>query len=915
MKLLRGLRAADTWAVSLLALWPVVFFWQIILGQKVFLGDDITSLFFPLRVELARALQEGHLPLWTTYLESGFPIFAEGHIAALDPFNLILHLFLPVYLAFSYSILLRLALTSAGMYLFCQSAGLRVSSALIAGFVFGFAGFTIAHIQHLTLQAVAAWLPWLLFFQNQMQRARREGDHRWTLWLFLATITIALQFVGGFPQIALINLIAYGLISIVGVGFWNRPEDAGMRTTLGAIAESLGITALSVGLGMSIAAMQLIPTDELLNLSVRAQDMGMDFFTSYSMRPEVLTQFITPFWQLGKPDVFDMEYWAYLGVMPIFLAAFALLRRDARTWFFLILAAGALILTLGKFLAVYDLLYYVPVFNRLRVPARFLLLFTFAVSFLAAIGFDELQNRFCTSSKANRWFVWISSVFAILLIGIVFGQDQLPVEFWLGVWSWLPGVLVLFAAGTILIVLRRVNRALFVTMVFGLTIADLVIFAQPFASTLNPMGAPSELYQAPRPITAMDSNNALYRMFTTIYNESLRPNRPLVNGKQSAQIYSPLGLQKNEDYLFIMSPAMLNLLNVRYYTKISYPTLQDDALWGYSFALNLFHEAAEIPPTRAAQIEWVSYADKIANVPNGFVAGEITLTASDGTSKVVPIRVGIDTADWAYEGLASTTGVAQSKPADTISFPAYLPSVGHSFDGLKFVSRQTLTIPLDVTSVSARSNLPDSQLTIERLSLIDETGRAVSLSELTNKDELDLEFKSHAVALFENRDVMPRAIIVHQAEVTDDYATLAQMRQWDFRPDQVVFLNAGQSLSQASDAIGATDKVTITEYQSERVAIKASTSKLGYLVLADSFYPGWEAFVDGQRTPIYRADYAFRAVMLKPGEHTIIFEFHPFSVTLGAIVSGLSLVLCFGLTIFAYRRLGGRAGADWQNLN
>jgi Bacterial membrane protein YfhO len=915
VKLLRWCRTADTWAIFLLALWPAVFFWQITLGQQVFLGDDITSLFFPLRVELARALQAGHLPLWTTYLESGFPIFAEGHIAALDPFNVILHLFLPVYLAFSYSILLRLALTSIGMYLFCRSAGLRVSSALLAGFVFGFDGFVLAHIQHLTLQAVAAWLPWLLFFQNQMQCTRRNGSPRWVLWFCAATVTVALQFVGGFPQVALINLILYGLISIAGVSFWNRPENATRRATIETIAQSLGITALSVGLGMGIAAMQLIPADELLNLSVRAQDMGMDFFTSYSMKPEALTQFIAPFWQLGKPDVVNMEYWGYLGVMPAFLALFALLQRNARTWFFLLLALGALVLTLGKYLVVYDLLFYVPVFNRLRVPARFLLLFTFAVLFLAAIGFEELQNRSANSGNVNRWTILIGGVFAIPLIAIVFGPDRLPVDFWLGVWRWLPGVWVLLAAGTILFALRRVNRTMFVTIAFGLTIADLVIFAQPFASALNPTGSPAELYQAPRPIMAMDSNDALYRMFTTIYNESLRPNRPIVYGKQSAQVYSPLGLEKNENYLFIMSPAMLNLLNVRYYTQISYPTPQDNAFWGYSFGLDLFHETAKIPPTHAAQVEWVSYADKIANVSDGFVAGKITLTASDGTSEMIPIRVGIDTADWAYEGLKATTGVAHSKPADTISFPAYLPSVGHSFDGLKFVSRRTLTAPLDVTSVSARSNLPDGQLTIERVSLIDETGRAASLSELANKDELDLQFKSHAVALFENRDVMPRAFIVHQAEVTDDNTALARMRRLDFRPDQVVFLNGGQSLSQASDSSSASDQVAITEYSSGHVVIKASTSKSGYLVLSDSFYPGWIASVDGQPAPIDRADYAFRAVMLPQGEHTIVFEFRPFSVMLGAVVSGLSLVLCFSLTIFAYRRLGRRARAGFLNSN
>ena len=64
--------------------------------------------------------------------------------------------------------------------------------------------------------------------------------------------------------------------------------------------------------------------------------------------------------------------------------------------------------------------------------------------------------------------------------------------------------------------------------------------------------------------------------------------------------------------------------------------------------------------------------------------------------------------------------------------------------------------------------------------------------------------------------------------------------------------------------------------------------------------------MDGQRVLIHRADYAYRAVELQPGEHTIVFEFHPFSFTLGAMLSGLSLVLLFVLTVLGYRQSKSR---------
>ena len=88
------------------------------------------------------------------------------------------------------------------------------------------------------------------------------------------------------------------------------------------------------------------------------------------------------------------------------------------------------------------------------------------------------------------------------------------------------------------------------------------------------------------------------------------------------------------------------------------------------------------------------------------------------------------------------------------------------------------------------------------------------------------------------------------------------------------------------------DQVTITRYQSESATMKVKTGAPGYLVLADSWYPGWVASVDGRLAPILRADYIFRAVPLSPGEHTVSFEFHPLSLWWGTVVSGISLIAC-----------------------
>ena len=109
---MKYLKSWGALAVVALAAWQLIFFLPVTLGQKVFAGDDITSLFLPHGIELARALVAGRLPLWSTQLQAGLPLFAEGHVAALDPINLVLIRWLSPPLAVSYSILFRLIWTA-----------------------------------------------------------------------------------------------------------------------------------------------------------------------------------------------------------------------------------------------------------------------------------------------------------------------------------------------------------------------------------------------------------------------------------------------------------------------------------------------------------------------------------------------------------------------------------------------------------------------------------------------------------------------------------------------------------------------------------------------------------------------------------------------------------------------------------
>jgi uncharacterized membrane protein YfhO len=86
------------------------------------------------------------------------------------------------------------------------------------------------------------------------------------------------------------------------------------------------------------------------------------------------------------------------------------------------------------------------------------------------------------------------------------------------------------------------------------------------------------------------------------------------------------------------------------------------------------------------------------------------------------------------------------------------------------------------------------------------------------------------------------------------------------------------------------------------ITIRASSPQAGWLILSDTFYPGWQATIDGVPTDIQIANEAFRAIEFLAGDHTIEFRYEPRSVYLGLLVSLASLAIIAVGLIASYWR-------------
>ena len=84
--------------------------------------------------------------------------------------------------------------------------------------------------------------------------------------------------------------------------------------------------------------------------------------------------------------------------------------------------------------------------------------------------------------------------------------------------------------------------------------------------------------------------------------------------------------------------------------------------------------------------------------------------------------------------------------------------------------------------------------------------------------------------------------------------------------------------------------VSILTDEDTKLKLKSSTDSEAILVLADTYYPGWVAYINNVKTKIYPANITQRAVVVPPGENTIEFIYRPVSFYLGVVVSVLTAV-------------------------
>ena len=424
----------------------------------------------------------------------------------------------------------------------------------------------------------------------------------------------------------------------------------------------------------------------------------------------------------------------------------------------------------------------------------------------------------------------------------------------------------------------------------------------------------------------------------------LPPNMPGLVGLRDAQAYGPLLLRRYTAYAAAANEAepdshwglfrnlrspLLDHLAVRWVLSAA-PRWQ---VYGQPYVVEralptdgqpvVLVQPANQPPARVVRL--VTFLGEATALRDNTPVAEVEvighpLTADSMAGSPVRhaavLRAGVETAEWAY-GHPDVTTVVQHRQAPVVRRTRLLSVEAGAVEVFQYVATLRLPSALRIERITARA-LPTgtrAMVHVEAVWLDEEAAastpkplpvREGAAAHLNDTPSLQgrgrglgaADQATPGVQVYERATSLPRARWVPAAQpVAAADAALAGIRALGDDRRMTAFIEASPdpvaaiSGDTAAAASAAEAAVQWQQDSPTRIVLLVNAPAAGWLVLADAFYPGWEAYVDGQPTPIYAADRLFRAVAVPPGQHEVTIHFRPRSLRLGAALAAVGVVL------------------------
>ena len=177
---------------------------------------------------------------------------------------------------------------------------------------------------------------------------------------------------------------------------------------------------------------------------------------------------------------------------------------------------------------------------------------------------------------------------------------------------------------------------------------------------------------------------------------------------------------------------------------------------------------------------------------------------------------------------------------------------------------------------------------------------------ISGEDMYDILFRNgrKEIIISKNDKNLPRTFVVGKATLLNNEAEIfKKLFSEDFDHFKEIIIEATnkdtENLSFEKKTIYY--KVKKLDYTPNKIEIDVELDNNGFLVLSDTYYPGWKAYIDGKETTIYKTDYILRSVFLEKGTHNVEFIYDPISFKIGYIITLSTTFVLIIIGILKYR--------------
>ncbi|MCZ7539239.1 MAG: flippase [Anaerolineae bacterium] len=904
----------DALIVAGLLLLPLLFFAPVTVGGRTLLPADNLYQFEPWRSArdslgvpeiphnallsdlvlqnyqwktfLRRSLDAGVIPLWQPNQFAGTPFLAAGQHGALYPFSALYYV-LPLPRAYGWFTVSQLWLAGALMYLFARGLRLSRAAGAVAGVAYQFSAFFVVSAVFPMMIAGAAWLPLLLLMiELVIERRPLRGDRPATVpWVALGALALMMNIFAGHVEITYYTLIvmAYYAAARLLWAWWR--ERAAWRRLLRPAGALLLLVALGIGLG----AAQFLPLYELGTHNFREAAASFDEVRGYAFPARHVAKFLLPD-AFGSPaqhttrdpftwDVIEQDWQRPCAECP------------------------------GGFARVTDTDFGVKNYVEGGAYAGILTLVLAAIGLLARRPTDMVNDRrggfpnpplqgATESGGAAAPHRAILGVLALVSLTFAFGLptyailyyafpnlNQLHTPFR---WVWPFTFCVAALAGFGVDALRRAaaERARWVRrlggglIALGAAILGGLLLTRAAYSTFAPL--------VERVYTGLSGADQAFPDARAFY---------------SYEFWNVLRLG-----LFVLAAGAVVWLSRR---RARLPRrLGGTPLWGTlavgAVALDLMIAGWDFNPS--ANPAWLDYTP------------DAVRWLQDRQAEGVPFR--FTTVNFGENPLHANS-TWRYDLHDARGYDSMIPRQYAAYMGLIALQGGLLHNRIDPIAGDNTGALASPLLDLLNVRYI------VADQVVADAEALGLRqvYADEALRIYENLDALPRAYTLPYYDLTaplcgaqpDDFATLVTSPAFTADPRRVVIegfpdAEGCELVYEWPGAEHEADPVyaQITHYGAIEVIVAPEVAEESWLVLADSYYPGWKAFVrpagsgedQEQETPIHLVNGNFRGVRLEPGAWTVRFRYSPPTFQVGAFLSFLSgMLLIFMLMLWLWRRL------------